>query len=275
LSKPLSDQSTWLGRVLAPFLRRVRQRLESRRLIRSKWETQCQAHWRGIVVNFIASSVDGIDYVLPGMIKKVVAEVPFFAMALAQFSDVKETKVGQDLARAAQDFAICHELAHVVAGDHVTLPDEFRADRWGLAAYWGSWPRQPGLHFEIGRSDLLRASLGPIAFASALRCLLAARVHVARQLSEPARAIEGRTAVFQASMSRSKALLGHLRTRLGAAQGSQAALFVQEQVRLEGFIQAINDYEMAFVRALRSLPMDACAAAKAVARQAHGEAAEF
>jgi|GEM_PF-4329884 len=114
----------------------------------------CQGSWLNIAANLIASDVNRMDYFIPDMIKKIIEDVPAFNASHGDFEHTNETNLSQDLSYAAHDFSICHEIAHIVAND-LDLPDEKRADRWGLAAYFGSWGRRPALHLDICRHDSL------------------------------------------------------------------------------------------------------------------------
>lgn len=101
----------------------------------TSWRSHCDAAFGGIAVNLIASAANGIDYVIPAQVDAIVRELPEFSTAPATFVSVSESSLSRDLAYAAHDFALCHEVAHIAAGDHRSVPDEFRADEWGLAAY--------------------------------------------------------------------------------------------------------------------------------------------
>ncbi len=231
------------------------------------WRTQCHSAWQAIAVNMIASSEAEVDYFLPSMMAAVVAEVPAFASALLSASEVRDTTVSADLARSAQDFAICHELAHIVARDEA-LPNETRADRWGMAAYVGSWPLQLGVHLDIANADELRVAIGPIAFALALQSLLSTRVHVSRASGEPPTVVERRLRVLGAGLERARALLAYADSGV-TDFASHRAVPADEWRRWRGLLIALGEYGAGFATALSALSPDACSAARAAARHAH------
>jgi len=238
---------------------------------RIDWNECCADAWNAISANLIASLETEVDHDLPGLVEAVATEVPFFRGALVVLTASDETDLSRDLARAAQDFAICHEVAHIAAQDE-TSPDEVRADRWGLAAYIGSWPLQLPLHLNVARADDLRAALGPLAFSWAVQCLLAARVHVARASGQPPEVVERRLRVLRAGIERSQALIAHVDSGVSAfvARGARGSS-PEEMEPWNRLVRALSSYVVAFVGAAQALPPDACIAALAAARRAGDE----
>ena len=227
---------------------------------------QGQGDWLGIAANLIASTVECADYALPGIIERIVGEVPEFSTGHAEFSKVDEDETSRDLAYAAQDFAICHEVGHVAARDF-SDPDEVRADRWGVAAYFGSWGHRLPLHMAIVRSDPLRASIGPFAFSCALRSMLAARVLISQRLGDESGKSKRQIQTYRAVMARSHSLLAETDARTAQfVRDPNDVGFRIEQARVLALFDALARYEKAFGASLASLSQATCAKALAAAR---------
>ena len=230
-------------------------------------QTHCKGTWLNIAANLIASDVNRMDYFLPVMIDKIVQEVPEFTEAHGNFKDTSETQLSRDLAYAAHDFAICHEMAHIAADDF-DAPDEERADRWGIATYFGSWGRRPPLHMGICRNDALRASIGPFAFSCALRALIGARIAISKRLGhekthvqysimgDRSRSLWTKTVEFR------EAYLPEIKTESHA----------KEVARVDSLLSHLLDYEVAFATFLTRLDTNACGKAAEIAKTAEVEA---
>ena len=218
-----------------------------------------------ILVSLIASHATQLDYAVPQMIDAIVQRVQFFEVSATDFSVSNTTNRANDLAYAAQDFALCHEVAHIAAQDFAS-PDEARADRWGLVAYYGSWGQRLALHLELGQHDPTRAAMGPIAFSCILRSLLSARVLVAQKLG---------SVVSDSLKSPSRFSIVAQRSReIVLATLEHRALFVsdlsepeekQTFARLSATLNSLLEFEVAFSEFISSAPEDACRQAYSVA----------
>ena len=230
----------------------------------------CHGPWRSIAANLIASEVNRMDYFLPVMIDKIIDNVPEFTGADGDFREVSETDLSRDFAYAAHDFAICHEIAHIVADDF-DLPDEERADRWGVAAYFGSWGRRPALHLDICRNDALRASVGPFVFSCAVRALLAARAAVSSRLDNG----ESHTlnAHYSTMGNRSRLLWAKtIEFQQAFVPEKDTDVYQKELAQLESVLSHLLDYEVAFADFLKKLNPESCRLAAKAAIAAETEA---
>lgn len=224
-----------------------------------------QEAFNRILVSLIASHATQLDYAIPQMIDAIIENVQFFETAAKDFSTACSTTRGNDLAYAAQDFALCHEVAHIAAQDFAN-PNEARADLWGLAAYYGSWEQRPSLHLELGEHNPTRAAMGPIAFSCILRSLLSARVLVAQKLGSA-------TPTSLKSPSR-YSIVARRSREIVLATLDYRALFISEPskprekeafARLSATLVSLLDFEVAFSEFLNKAPVEACRKAYSVA----------
>ena len=223
-----------------------------------------------ILVILIASHACTLDYFLPQMVDTITKDVDFFEHAGADFSEDATSSRATDLAYAAQDFALCHEVAHIAAQDF-TDPDEARADLLGLIAYYGSWSRRPALHLELGQNDPTRAAMGPIAFSCILRSLLCARVLVAQKLGDRVAASFAKPHRYSAIAQRSREIvIATLDYRAQFATGAQEENSAYG--RLTGIFEGLLKFEMAFGEFLKAVPGAACHQAYDVAVRVEREA---
>ena len=203
----------------------------------------------------------------------IARDVAFFENAAADFSEEGTTTRATDLAYAAQDFALCHEVAHIAAQDFAA-PDEARADRWGLAAYYGSWGRRPALLLgdlqlvegSLGRNDPTRAAMGPIAFSCILRSLLCARVLVAQKLGPVVAGSLKTPSRYSAVAQRSREIvLTTLNHRACFVRNPETPDEKAAFARLNATLDTLLRFEVAFGEYLKTVPEEAC-------RQAYGVA---
>ncbi|HWE02906.1 MAG TPA: hypothetical protein VG326_10905 [Tepidisphaeraceae bacterium] len=221
--------------------------------------------WLSITANVIASSCDGLDYFLPEMVKAIKNTVACFADAEGDFDAKRQNELAGDLCYAAHDFALCHEVAHIAASDF-TNPDESRADRWGLAAYLGSWGRRPLLHMHIGNSNGTRAIVGPIGFGSAGRSLLATKALIERRLRLNSPGRNRGLAVFTAFAERSRWLLARaISLRDHHIQKENPVVAKDAGDRLLSLIEQLASYEMGFAEFNASLKTEDCEEARRAA----------
>ena len=236
--------------------------------------SSCKANWLGIAANLIASTVCEIDYFLPSMIEGLVENTPEFSGAYRHFSAVTESPISTDLAYAAHDFALCHEIAHIAARDF-EAPDEYRADKWAVDAYFGSWGRRPALHVDLAQLDPLKASIGPFAFTCALRAILAGRAVITKAIAGSPEKARRRANTYRESASRSRTMLELLAAKTGQfIRDPSDEEFRRQQRDVTAFCSGLLGYEVALFTFFEGLlSTDLCSRAQCAAREAGKRAA--
>ena len=232
-------------------------------------------YWLRIAANMIASSPaessqfcvsPGFkDYDLPEMTDQVVAQVPAFSTAKASFAKVDESPFSKQLAYGANEFAICHEVAHIAAKDFSNR-NECRADLWGLAAYFGSWPLQRALYTDLAQTQAIRAAVAPFAFIAALRAYLNARTLLTGRIyTEPSR-FQRMKEVSSLNSNR----LAELRDRNLAIMNDRLSKLnnvdPKENELIQNLFVLLSAYENAFLSRLSQLTSQDCQFAHRVAQ---------
>lgn len=147
---------------------------------------EARRHWMEIVLNIAVSRGCSHDVLVPQALRAVRCGSAASRDMFPSEGDRNQSVIGRDLAYLAHEFALHHEVGHVLVGDTLhadRLPDEGTADLLALGAFVGSWGWRHERLDGSGLSDVGRIMAGSMAFVQAVLALAGARSLLAPMLN--------------------------------------------------------------------------------------------